>query len=158
MKRSLVLVAACCLVASLLADALRINHVSWYFKTTSDFICIEERFDPEGGERFGERHIVRTDADVRKGYYFALRLNHDLSHAPKLHQVVVDYIAKDKGNRPLTHTFALPDVLPDKQELWIGLTGEAEPADQTPLTAWRIRLFDTDGELIDERKSFLWSN
>ena len=113
------------------------------------------------GEYFGRaenttgRRIFRTQADVRAGFYFLVKLATPAVPADAKFEVQV--IAPDK---PDPKTFLFPATAPKAETSFeLGLTGaDWAGGEKARPVAWRVALVAADGRVLAEQKSFLWEN
>ena len=61
-----------------------------------------------------------------------------------------------KAPDPVEHRIAVPNERPRGKDLFLGLTGADWPDPEARPVAWKLTLENPDGEVILERKSFLW--
>jgi hypothetical protein len=119
-----------------------------------------ESFDRIGeyfgrGENTSGRHILRTQADARAGFYFLVRLAP--ADLPADAKFEVQVIAPEKPE-PKTFTFPVPAAKGEKV-FELGLTGADWPGgEKARPVAWRVALLGADGRVLAEQKSFLWEN
>ncbi len=109
-----------------------------------------------GAEYQGKRMIIRTDAEQRGGYYFTLVLDQDVRDLPQ-GTVIEGEFFTPKSLDVQTHRFELPSKRPKTKEIFIGLTGEDWPVKDAVPSAWRFTIKNANGDLLDTRKSYLWS-
>lgn len=137
----------------LLARAAEVEFVRVWpqWRDAASFDRIGEYFG--GSEDTGRQVVRRTQADVRAGYYFLVRVKDAgaLSGA----KFVLDVIRPDA---PEPKTFSFPaEAHRGSMVFLLGLTGsdwpDGEPAHPS---AWKLTLLATDGHVIAEQKSFLW--
>lgn len=111
------------------------------------------------GEYFGrrensERHLVlRTQADVRDGYYFLVRVKNAAALAGAKFELHVI-----RPDAPEPKIFSFPAAIGAGGAVFeLGLTGADWPKgkDAHPV-AWKLALLAADGRVLAEQKSFLW--
>ena len=147
------LVAASILLAipALLNAATDIVRVWPAYRDADSFRRITEYMG--GRESTGNEIVLRTQADSRDGYYFLTRLKTD--SATQGSSLVLEVILP--GN-PAIHTFTFNADLPTGHQVYqLGVTGADWPGKGTRPSAWRVTARTTDGTILAERTSFLWS-
>ena len=117
------------------------------------FLRISEYFD--GKENTGNRLICRSRPEVRAGLYLILSLKESTRKLPP------DLIARwqvisPKSPDPVEHRVAVPNERPRGKDLFVGLTGVDWPDPKARPVAWKFTLETSDGNVVLERKSFLW--
>ena len=65
------------------------------------------------------------------------------------------YTSKSTGLQ--THNFEFPSIVPSSREVFVGLTGNNQPQEGEVPTAWRFTIKNSQGEVLAEKKSYLWS-
>lgn len=145
-------------VAHLSASAFEVEHVSWYWKDASAFQHLVEFADPAGGERSVNRVVWRTDAAQRGGFYLVAHCADELAQLPADTTVELSFLRDNGPPKPETIRFTLAETIGQGKELWMGLTGDRQPPLNTPLTAWRLRVYDPAGAMLVEKVSFVWGN
>lgn len=109
-----------------------------------------------GRENPGRRVIVRTDSKQRDGYYFVLILNCNVRKLPPDAYIQGEFYTS-KSLDLQTHRFELPSILPGTKEIFIGLTGDDNPQKGDTPTAWRFMIKNSNGDILAQNKSYLWS-
>jgi hypothetical protein len=126
-------------------------HVWPAWHDADAFDRISEYF---GGKENDRREtVLRTQADVRAGYYFLVRVKSAARiTAAKFELSVI----RPDSPEPKTHTFAA--TLPAKEAVYqLGLTGAEWPdGKKAHPVAWKLALVAADGRVLAEKKSFLW--
>ncbi len=141
------------LAGCLTAQAVEIDHSTSRYETAQTFKRISEYFT--GRENTGNRMILRTNPQVRPGYYFIFSLDESMQALPEGSIALMGVIWP--GNpKPVEYALFLPIPRENKKELWFGLTGNANPGQTAQPVAWKISLLSPDGSTLVERKSFLW--
>jgi hypothetical protein len=140
------------LVCAHAADAAFVS-VWPQWRDAESFDRISEYFGR--GENTGGRHILRTRADARAGFYFLVRLAP--SDLPTGAKFEIQVIAPEK---PEPKTFTFPAAPAKGEKVFeLGLTGADWPGgEKARPVAWRIALLSADGRVLAEQKSFLWEN
>jgi hypothetical protein len=121
------------------------------WRDTDSFDRISEYFGR--GENTGRQIILRTQPDVRAGYYFLVRVKSAASLSGAKFELSV--IRPDTPD-PKVHTFV--STVPGKETVFqLGLTGADWPVGEkgNPV-AWKLALLGSDGRVLAEQKSFLW--
>ena len=122
---------------------------AWQFKRVREYMT--------GAEESGDRLILRTNPDVRDGYYFILILDEQLRRLPH-GTVVVGKFHTPKSPEVQEYSFNLPAKRPRGKELFLGLTGEDWPFGETRVpSAWHFTIKDANGNSLGTAKSYLWS-
>lgn len=134
------------------AGDLAIKHVDLQhfhaesFKRISDYICKESRPD-------SDTRLLTSPAETT-GDYFVLSLS-----SPKLFpqngSVKVHYITS-QNPRIATEVFPLENTHLKGQDLWLGFTGQQAMQQDENIVAWKIEIFNADGQIVAEQQSFLW--
>jgi len=135
--------------------AVTVTGVDVDYRDAASLVRLSEYFS-ESGEG---RAVVRTDPEVRSGLYFILELDSPHRDLPEGMMVELSLIVP-KSPEPVVQTLAFPKEKGNQRRAFLGLTGEAWPADpdRPQPTAWRVRLLDEAGQLLSEKSSFLWGN
>jgi hypothetical protein len=111
------------------------------------------------GEYFGAAEpgagttVLRTTPDAREGYYFLTRVR--IAATANGARFELQVIRPDA---PTPVIFQFPANVPAGETAFqLGLTGAAWPGGRraNPV-AWKLSLFDGNGRLLAEHKSFLW--
>lgn len=138
------------------ARPLEISHVRWDYQNTAFFKRISEYFT--NVENTGHRLILRTQPENRDGLYFQARLSRPASALPAGTSIEVTFLSPD-SQTPVRYRFTIPTdgTDTDKEQLWLGFTGEDAPKDEKPPVAWQIRALGANGEVLAGYDSFLWS-
>jgi hypothetical protein len=105
------------------------------------------------GENTGRQVVLRTQPDVRAGYYFLVRLKSAAAIGTAKFELSV---IRPDTPEPKTHAFTV--AVPEKETVFqLGMTGTDWPAGQkaNPV-AWKLTLLGADGRVLAEQKSFLW--
>ena len=152
-RRALLFFCAFHLAASSAIYALEFRHVAYRYVEAKSFKRISEYFT--GRENPGNRLLCRSRPADREGLYFILSLDEHSRKLPQGSQFVVEFIRPDD---PETQTIRIPvpEKRPRGKEIYLGLTGDDWQDKTARPVAWRLRLVDASGEVIAERKSFLW--
>lgn len=109
-----------------------------------------------GAEHKGNRVIVRTDAEVRDGYYFTLVLDEKVARLPKGTTILGEFYTPDSPEKQ-EYIFLLPERRQKTHEIFLGLTGEAWPTRGKVPSAWRFTIKDASGRILAQKKSYLWN-
>jgi len=136
--------------------------------TSVEISDISPRFIPEatfkriheyrtGAEYQGGRVIVRTDPQVRDGFYFVLTLDTKLNQLPQGTVIKGEFYTPD-ATEPVEYVFNLPAKRPRTKEIFLGLTGEAwTHGSSVKPSAWRFTVTGPDNQQFAQKKSYLWS-
>ena len=139
------------IIPALLNGATSIVRVWPAYRDADSFRRITEYMG--GRESTGNEIVLRTQADSRDGYYFLTRLKND-SATPGA-SFVLEVILP--GN-PAVHTFTFAADLPAGRQVYqLGVTGADWPGKGTRPSAWRVTIRSSEGAILAERTSFLWT-
>ena len=137
----------------LLFGAPKAQYVSVRYLDKQAFLRISEYFD--GKENTGNRLICRSPPASRAGLYVILSLKEPTRKLP--HDLTARWqVISPKAPDPVEHRIAVPNERPRGKDLFVGLTGADWPDPEARPVAWKLTLENPDGEVILERKSFLW--
>ena len=135
-------------------ESVEIRKIQPEFMPESAFKRINEFLT--GVEEHGDRTVVRTQSDKRRGFYFTLRLDQKVVDLPSGTRLIAEVYTPVE---PETQRFEL--TLPAKRgkssQLLFGLTGTDWPfqEDRTP-AAWKFTLLDPNGKALGSAQSYLW--
>ena len=106
-----------------------------------------------GGENPGGQTILRTQPNLRAGFYFLVRVSHPAALTDA--KFVLHVIRPDS---PEPKTFTFPAATPAGGAAFqLGLTGADWPGEKKAHpVAWKLALLAADGRVLAEQKSFLW--
>jgi hypothetical protein len=140
------------LAASLSASDLKFIRVWPSYRSPESFEHVSEYFS--GKENTMGQIQLRTQADVRAGYYFLTRVKN--SGADGLAVRVDLQIILPDSPRALTYQF--DTQLPKGNHvLNIGLTGKDWPVATVQPVAWQVRLLSPTGQELVKQQSFTWA-
>ena len=108
-----------------------------------------------GAENKGNRVILRSDPEIRDGFYFTLVLDEKVRDLPRGTVISGEFytpVAKDV----YAQDFPLPNKLPKTKEVFVGLTGADWPDPAAVPGAWRFTIKDANGEVLGTKQSYLW--
>ncbi len=129
------------------------RFVSVRYLEKQAFLRISEYFD--GKENTGNRLICRSRPDARAGLYLIVSLKDSTRKLP--HNLIARWqVISPNAPDPVEHRIAVPNERPRGKDLFVGLTGIDWPDPKARPVAWKLTLETSDGEVILERKSFLW--
>jgi hypothetical protein len=134
-------------------DSVRIKEVKPRYMAESDFVRLREYYS--GIESTGRRMILRSDPDVRAGYYFTLVLDTRIGKLPRGTRVEAN-VYTPFANEVQSFEFNLPRERPRTREIFVGLTGEDWPDASLPPSAWQISVVTPRGRVLGTYQSFLW--
>jgi hypothetical protein len=106
-----------------------------------------------GRETFGRQLVLRTQKEVRAGYYFLVRVKSAITIESAAFEVSVI-----RPDNPEPRVFRFEAAVPAKEFVYqLGLTGSDWPGGgaANPV-AWKLALVGSDGRVLAEQKSFLW--
>ncbi len=139
------------IVPALLNAATSIVRVWPAYRDADSFRRISEYIG--GRESTGGEIVLRTQADSRDGYYFLTRLKND-SATPSA-TLVLEVVLP---GTPAVHSFSFVTDLPAGHQVYqLGVTGADWPGKATRPSAWRVTVRSSDGTILAERTSFLWT-
>ena len=109
-----------------------------------------------GAEHAGKRVIIRTDPEIRDGYYFALLLDKKVSELPQGTVIVGEFYTAATAEKQ-EYTFTLPSKLKKTKAVYLGLTGDAWPygSGKVP-AAWKFTFVDPNEVVLGSTQSYLW--
>lgn len=122
------------------------------WRDAESFVRIGEFFGRPENTR-GEI-VLRTQPDVRDGYYFLVRIKKtDGVSGPARFELSVI-----RPDAPDPKTFTFPAALEKEESVFqLGLTGADWPGgEEANPVAWKLALVDAAGRVLAEEKSFLW--
>lgn len=130
-----------------------LESVEVSYRDAASLVRLAEYFS----DQESERAVMRSDPQVRSGLYFLLSLEKPHRDLPAGMTVEIALITAESPDA-VVHTFPFPKQDDNRRRAYIGLTGDAWPADpnRPQPTAWRVRLLDPSGRLVSEKSSFLW--
>ena len=123
------------------------------YRTAESFERISEYVGKDEDAR--NHFILRTQPDVRAGYYFLLRFKNTgaaITDAKIELQVITPFAPE-----PKTYNFS-STLAPGSHVLNLGLTGAdwpGKPKDE--VVAWKLRLLSPSGTELGKAQSYLWS-
>lgn len=118
------------------------------FKRISEYLT--------GRENPGKRVIIRTRKRQRDGFYFILILNKNVRDLPPDAYIEGEFYTYKSLDKE-THRFNFPSELPKSREVFIGLTGEDWPQREAVPAAWQFTIKNSRGEILGQKKSYLWA-
>ncbi|MFO8028083.1 MAG: hypothetical protein R6U56_10500 [Opitutales bacterium] len=134
--------------------AVTIEEIKPRYIPEENFVRISEYWS--GAENKGRRVILRSDPEVRDGFYFTLVLDEKVRELPRGTVITGEFHTPVSAKRQ-THDFALPNKLPKTREVFVGLTGADWPEPGGVPAAWRFTIKDANGEVLARKQSYLWS-
>ena len=149
--RSLFLLALLALAPALRAADLKLVRVWPEYRTADSFARISEYFG--GPENTSGQTVLRSQPADRAGFYFLVRTETKaaIAGAHIELQLLLPGIEQPKK-------FSFPAAIPAGSHVTLtGVTGADWPGEKTAPVAWRLSVLATDGTLLAEEKSFLWT-
>ncbi|NCG09274.1 MAG: hypothetical protein GWO81_06870 [Verrucomicrobia bacterium] len=147
--------AACSSVPPPRVESVVILEISPEFMQASDFKRINEFLS--GVEEQGNRTVVRSQSDDRRGFYFTLRLDHRVDRLQKGTRIIAEIFTPTQTELQ-RFDLALPAKRGKSRELLFGLTGTDWPfEDERVPAAWRFTLQDPNGKTLGSAQSYLWN-
>lgn len=140
------------LASGLAAEPISLVRVwpRWY--DLDSFQRISEYFT--GRQNPGDYTILRTQPEIRPGYYFLVRVK----NKGQLVQGTKFVISVILPGHPDPRTYVFPADVPAKGKVYqLGLTGSDWPGKKILPLAWKVDLVDASGREIATQQSFLWS-
>ena len=124
------------------------------FREEASFHRISEFFT--GRENPGRRTILRTDSEVREGFYLKVRLRH--TDRPAFSEGTARLeVAMPDEQQTREYAYSLEEVTRRRPLIMLGITGTDWPDEMERPLAWKVSFFDADGKLLDSEQSFLWA-
>ena len=100
----------------------------------------------------GFRTVLPSDPRQPAGQYFIVGFLNSSNPVPERAQVEF-YRTDSKDRQTISWSLADRQLKP---WLYLGITGDEWPNAEFRPLAWRLTLFDQQGRVLDEWKSFLW--
>lgn len=146
--------AACSSVPAPKIESVEILEIHPEYMEESDFKRIREFLT--GVEEQGNRTIVRSQPDQRRGFYFSLRLGHRVKHLPRGTRLIAEIFTPNQTELQ-RFDIALPAKRGNNRELLFGLSGTDWPFgyERVP-AAWKFTLLDPNGKFLGSAQSYLW--
>lgn len=121
------------------------------WRGAESFERISEYFG--GRENHGRQTVLRTQADERGGYYFLVRIKSASAVPAATFELTVI-----RPDTPQPKVYRFTTAVPAKETVFqLGLTGHDWPqGDKANPVAWKLVLVGAEGQMLAERKSFLW--
>ena len=135
-------------------SSVEIKEVKPRYMEAADFVRVREYYS--GQEVTGRRMILRSDPDVRDGFYFTLVLDEPIRKLPR-GTVIEAEVYTPFGREAITRSAFLPRERPRTTEIFFGLTGEDWPEAGGMPAAWRFSVKDPRGRVLGTYESFLWA-
>ncbi len=143
-----------CAMSSLEApESVRIESITPRYMEAQQFIRVSEYWS--GTEQTGSRLILRSDPQVRDGFYFVLRLDEKVKKLPRGTRILAE-VFTPASPEAQTFTFTLPAKRPRTKEIFVGLTGTDWNFPEAVPGAWRFTLENANGDLLAREQSYLW--
>ncbi len=134
--------------------AAEIVRVIPEYREGESFHRVSEFFT--GRENPGRRAILRSDPEVRDGFYVKVRLRRtDRQTFPQGSAKLEVAIPDEQKTRE--YEYDLETVTRRRPLVLIGITGDHWPDELVRPLAWKISILDSDGNVLDSEQSFLWS-
>lgn len=144
----------CATKPSQAVDSVTIREIKPRYIPEENFMRIGEYLS--GAENKGKRVILRSDPEVRDGFYFTLILDEKLRDLPR-GSIISGEFYTPASTEVQTHDFPLPNNLPKTREVFVGLTGADWPEPGGVPGAWRFTIKDANGKQLAQKQSYLWS-
>jgi len=153
---ALSLFAGCASTPEAPERTVEIKEIKPRYIPEESFMRIKEFWS--GAENKGNRIILRSDPEIRNGYYFTLVLNQKMRDLPR-GTVITGEFFTPTSNEMQTHDFRLPNSkMPKTREIFLGLTGADWPDPSGTPGAWRFTIRDANGNELAQKQSYLWGN
>ena len=152
-----IVLTSCVSIKSEQGADIEIEAITPKYIEHHQFVSINEYLT--GKENTKNRLLIRSDASVRDGLYFVLSLNKTIRLLPPDTNIICELYLPGNIN-PEVFEFPLPRVnkFPRTKDIFIGFTGENwNYGKDTIPTAWKITLIDSQGAIIAEKSSQVWS-
>ena len=153
MRRASFLLVCAAMLAPALVGEFKLRHLNLRYLEAGAFKRISEYFT--GRENPGSRLLCRSRPASRAGLYLILSLSERSRNLPEGATFLLEVIRPDSPE-PKTFRIPVPAERPRGKEAYVGLTGEDWPDPEARPVAWRLRLLDSAGATLFDRKSFLW--
>jgi hypothetical protein len=146
---------ACSSVKEQTVGSVEIIRIDPAYMEDQDFKHISEYLT--GVEEHGKRTVVRTQPDLRAGFYFTLKLDAKAKQLPRGSRVVGEFYLPQSAEAQI-FDLTLPAERGKSNELLFGLTGSdwLQGKERAP-AAWRFTIKDADGQILGTAHSFLWN-
>lgn len=153
---SIVLLTAAFLicVGELAAAPVRIVRLWNGYREAASFLRLSEYLT--GEENPGRAILLRTDPEVREGFYFTLRLAGEERNPVPDGRIVLQVVAPD-AEKPRRFEFPFQAGGRRSVRLEIGLTGADWPYEEALPLAWQLEVLGSDGTVLASRASYLWA-
>ncbi len=148
------LIVGCNTTGESTGSSVSITEIIPRYMKTEEFMRISEYMT--GKENPGRRVIIRTEPKERDGYYFVLTLKQNVRKLPA-DAYIQGELYTSKSLDLQTRRFELPAILPSSREIFIGLTGDDWPEEDDIPSAWRFTIKNSQGEILAQKQSYLWS-
>lgn len=125
------------------------------FMEDRDFKRINEFLT--GVEEHGDRTVVRSQAKIRAGFYFAIHLDTKINRLPRGARLFAE-IYSPLSTEVQTFDLTLPAERGSSREILFGLTGSDWPyGDNRAPAAWRFTIKDANDKSLGSAQSYLWN-
>lgn len=146
--------AACSSVPRPAVESVEILEIQPAFMEENAFKRISEYLT--GVEEQGDRTVLRTQSQSRRGFYFTLRLDERIKHLPRGTRVIAELYTPAKLELQ-RFELALPAKRGSNRELLVGLTGSDWPyKNERVPAAWQFVIEDPNGKRLGSAQSYLW--
>ena len=136
------------------AKGAEIVRVQPEFRTEESFHRILEFFT--GREHTGRREILRTDTDIREGFYLTARVRRADRKTFNQGTALLE-LAMPEERETRAYEYSLESIERRRPLVMFGVTGEEWPEDLARPLAWKLTLLNAEGRELDSEQSFLWS-
>lgn len=148
--RFLVVLAFAGLLNVLSAAPVDLVRVWPEYRDDASFRRISEYFT--GQEHPSRDTVIRSQPEVRAGYYFLLRTRSDVAQPASVELSLIPTGTDQVSTRTFPASLAAGSHV-----IELGLTGSDWPDPSARPLAWKIRLLAADGTELASQSSYLWS-
>lgn len=145
--------AACASTPEPGLTSVEIKEVKPRYIESDQLTRVSEYFT--GQELTGDRVFLRSQPDVKRGYYFTLILDEKVRRLPRGTTVVGEFYSPNERDVQ-RYDFPLPNQRPRTKELFVGLTGDDWPNPDVVPAAWRFTIKGPNGNILGTSESYLW--
>lgn len=130
-----------------------IKEITTRFQDADSFKTLTSYFT--NGKKEGPRNVVRSNENAWGGMYFIIEFKDRPETFEKKLSIVVDVLTPFSPD-PRQYTFTLENSDHFSWEAYFGITGKDWPDSEASPLAWKVTVKDFEGNLLDQRQSFLW--
>ncbi|TVR51746.1 MAG: hypothetical protein EA425_06400 [Puniceicoccaceae bacterium] len=123
------------------------------YREAASFVRLSEYFT--GRENPSGAVLLRSQPEVRDGFYFSLRLRSTQGRLPG-GEIILEVLPGETAETPRRLTFPFEPPGRRSALFHVGLTGDDWPDPQAHPVAWRLQVHASDGRLLAAEQSLLW--